>query len=79
MQSLKQRLAPLLNGEVALSELDDHTSQALEIYCHFRGVQIAESLDPEKIKAELAMVPEPVRNLVTQSARRAYKRLRLGR
>lgn len=74
MQSLKKRIAPLLNGEVALSDLDEHTRQALDIYLHFRGLEIAELKDPEKIKAALASIPEPVRELTRQSARRGYKR-----
>lgn len=77
MESLTNRIKPLLSGAVSIDGIDNHTKQALEIYCHFRGLEIAESLDPDKIKAEIAKVPEPVRELVRQSAIKAYKRLRI--
>ena len=73
--SLKQRLQPLMSGAVSLSDLDTHTRQALGVFVHFRGLEIAELRDPEKIKAELARIPEPVRELVRQSAICGYKKL----
>lgn len=75
METLKQRIQPVLSGRLSVSELDSHTRQALDIFIHFRAADIAESLEPDKIKAELARVPEPVRELVTQAARRAYRKL----
>lgn len=74
MQTLTKRLQPLLSGAVSLSDLDPHARQALDIFIHFRGLEIAELKDPEKIKSALARIPEPVRELTRQSARRGYKR-----
>lgn len=73
-QTLTKRLQPLLSGAVSLDDLSPHDRQALDIYLHFRGLEIAELKDPEKIKAALARIPEPVRELTRQSARRGYKR-----
>lgn len=73
--SLTKRLQPLMSGAVSLSDLGPHTREALDLYCHFLGIEIAELKDPEKIKAALARIPEPVRELTRQSARRGYKRL----
>ena len=74
-QTLSRRLKPILSGAVSLEDLDPHTRQALDIFIHFRGIEIAELKDPEKIKSALARIPEPVRELTRQSARRGYKRV----
>lgn len=77
--TLKQRLQPLMSGAVSLSELDHHTRQALDIYCHFRAVEIVEGATVEQIKDELDKLPESVRGVMTKHCRRLYKRLRLGK
>lgn len=73
--TIKQRLQPLISGAVSLSDLDPHTRQALDIYCHFRAAEIVEGKTVEQIKADLERLPESVRELMTEHCRKAYKRL----
>jgi hypothetical protein len=74
MQSLKQRIQPLLTGRLSLSELDQHTQQAFRIYLHFRSATIIESMNPDQIRKELEKVPESVREEVRRECLRQYKR-----
>lgn len=73
MESLTNRLRPLLSGAVALDDLDTHTRQALDIYAHFRASALID-LPPEQIKAEIEKMPESVRELVRYKARRLYEK-----
>ena len=74
MESLTKRLRPLLTGAVALSELDVHARQALDVFVHFRASAIVDNGNPEQIKAEIEAMPESVRGLVREKARELYKR-----
>ena len=73
MQSLTNRIKPLLQGAVSFAQLPQHTQEAARIFIHFRASAIVDSGNPEKIKAEIEAMPEPVRELVRQECRRLYK------
>lgn len=73
METLTQRLKPLLTGAVSLDDLDNHTRQALDIYVHFRSSALCD-LPSERIKAEIEAIPEGVRELVRAKARELWKR-----
>lgn len=72
--TLTKRLAPLLRGEVDLSDLDNHTRQSLDIYAHFKAASMVEGNTPEQIKAELESLPESVRGVMRDACRKEYRR-----
>jgi len=71
MQSLSKRLQPLLSGAVTLSELDNHTRQALAIYVHFKASAMLD-LTREQMKAEGEKLPECAKGLVRDEIRRLW-------
>jgi hypothetical protein len=72
--SLKQRLEPVLSGRLLLSDLDQHTLEAFRIYIHFRASTIVDSMNPDRIRAELEKIPESVREEVRRECLRQYRR-----
>jgi hypothetical protein len=72
--SLKQRLEPVLSGRLLLSDLDQNTLEAFRIYAHFRASVIVDSMNPDRIRAELEKIPESVREEVRQECLRQYRR-----
>lgn len=76
MQTLTNRLKPLLSGAVSLDELDDHTRQALAIYVHFRASALLD-LPKDQMKAEVEKLPECVKGLVRAECKRLLEHRRL--
>jgi len=72
MQSLAKRIQPLLTGAVTLSELDNHTRQALAIYVHFKASALLD-LPKNQMKAEGEKLPECVKGLVREECKRLLK------
>ena len=70
--SLSERLRPLLTGAVTLSELDNHTRQALAIYIHFKASALID-LPKDQMKAEGEKLPECVKGLVREECKRLLK------
>ena len=72
MQTLTNRLKPLLTGAVSLHDLDSHTKEALTIYTHFRASALCD-LPPDQIKAAIDGMPEAARGMVTEEVKRLLK------
>lgn len=70
--SLGKRIKPLLTGAVSLSDLDDHTRQALDIYVLFRSSALLD-LPKDQMKAEGEKLPECVKELVRTECKRLLK------
>lgn len=72
MKTLKQRIQPVLDGRLSVSELDAHTREALDIFIFFRASALL-GLPKDQMKAEGEKLPECVKGLARAECKRLLK------
>lgn len=76
MKTLKQRIQPVLDGRLSVSDLDAHTREALDIFIFFRASALLD-LPKDQMKAEGDKLPECVKGLVIAECERLLDRRRI--